>query len=369
MITEYPNDAADGAGRSSGDWPAGQKVCLLGRFLAMNQADLAEVVRTRGGIVASFPSRSTSLVVVGGDGWPCRPDGSPTPRARRVQELRRTDATVSVISEEAFFARLGLVEAKASVGRELTAADLSRVLKIPAGQVRRWARLGLVKPRRTVHRLPFYDLAQVASARRLCELVACGASLAQVRQGLEQIERWLPQRETPLSQLALLEHDGRLLVRLNGTLAEPSGQLRFNFDPPDALVAVASPGEDSQSLFEQALAAEDSQSLAEAAELYRRALLLDPADPVLHFNRGNVLFALARYDEAAGHYSRAVRLDAGFAEAWNNLGNALAQRESWHEAMSAFRRAIQLVPQYEDAQFNLDRLLRRMPLRRLSLPE
>ena len=97
--------------------------------------------------------------------------------------------------------------------------------------------------------------------------------------------------------------------------------------------------EDSESLFDQALAAEDTQDLAVAADLYQRAILRDPADPVLHFNLGNVLFGLARYGDAAGSYQRALRLDAGYAEAWNNLGNTFAQLESWQGAIAAFRRA------------------------------
>ena len=240
------------------------------------------------------------------------------------------------------------------------------MLGLRASQVRRWARLGLVTPRRTVHRLAFFDLAQVASAKRICELIVQGVSLANIRRGLEQIDRWLPQHETPLSQLALLEHDGQILVRLNGTLAETNGQLRFNFDPPGDMRTVAPAREDSESLFDEALAAEDAQDLPGAVELYGRAVRLDPADPILHFNLGNVLFGLSRYREAADSYQRAIGLDAGYAEAWNNLGNALAALEEWRQAITAFRRALQLVPQYEDAQYNLDRVAVRMPVKHMA---
>jgi tetratricopeptide (TPR) repeat protein len=370
--TKYPNDATWGACSIEGERGAdaallaGQKVYLIGRFLAMTQADAAEVVRAHGGVVVHSPAEDTSLVVVGGDGWPCLRDGSPTPAAERVQELRRGDARMAVLAEEEFFARLGLVEAQRSICHELTVAELSRVLGLRAAQVRRWARLGLVTPRRTVHRLAFFDLVQVASAKRICGLLGRGASLANIRRGLEQIERWLPQRDAPFSQLALLEHDGRIIVRLDGTLAEPSGQMRFNFDPPGELAAVSNVREDSESLFDQALAAEDGQDLAAAAELYGRALQHDPGDPVLHFNLGNVLFGLARYGDAAGSYQQALRLDSGYAEAWNNAGNTYAQLESWSAALAAFRRALELVPDYDDALYNLERVKRRMPVKWLG---
>jgi tetratricopeptide (TPR) repeat protein len=346
---------------------AGQKVCILGRFLAMTQADVADVVRVHGGIVVQSASEETTLVVVGGNGWPCQRDGSPSPIVARVQELRRGGAATAVLSEEAFFARLGLIEAKQSICRELTVAELSRVLGLRAEQVRRWTRLGLVKPVRMVHRLAFFDLTQTASAKRICELLGSGASLANIRRGLEQIERWLPERETPFSQLGMLEHDGRLLVRLNGTLAETSGQLRFNFDPTSELSAVSAAREDSESLFDRALAAEDAHDFSRAVDLYRRAIAYDPGDPVLHFNFGNVLFGLARYADAADSFQRALRFDSAYAEAWNNLGNTFAQLESWHAALVAFRRALVIVPDYGDAQYNLDRVLRRMPVRRLEM--
>ncbi len=306
--TEYPNDAIRGGGQldvaATAPLLNGQKVCVIGRFLAMTQADVVEVVRRHGGLLVGYPSPDTSLVVVGGDGWPCLRDGSPSPLALRVQELRRAEAGLAVISEEELFARLGLVEPGECICRELTVAELGRVLGLRASQVRRWARLGLVTPRRTVHRLAFFDLAQVASAKRICELIVQGVSLANIRRGLEQIDRWLPQHETPLSQLALLEHDGQILVRLNGTLAETNGQLRFNFDPPGDMPTVAPAREDSESLFDEALAAEDAQDLPGAVELYGRAVRLDPADPILHFNLGNVLFGLSRYREAADSYQR-----------------------------------------------------------------
>ena len=79
--TEYPNDAIRGGGQldvaATAPLLNGQKVCVIGHFLAMTQADVVEVVRRHGGLLVGYPSPDTSLVVVGGDGWPCLRDGSP----------------------------------------------------------------------------------------------------------------------------------------------------------------------------------------------------------------------------------------------------------------------------------------------------
>jgi tetratricopeptide (TPR) repeat protein len=239
-------------------------------------------------------------------------------------------------------------------------ADLTRVLGVPSTRIRRWMRLGLVTPRRTVHRLSFFDLAEVANARRVCRLIASGASLLNIRRGLEQMRRWLPQRDLPFSQLALLEHDGRILVRLNGTVAEPNGQLRFNFDGPEEVIAKAPARDDGEVLFDEALAAEDAGDLALAVERYQRAIAIESADPVLHFNLGNVLFGLRRYGEAASSYQQALRWDPGYAEAWNNLGSVWLALKAWKPAIRAFRQALRLVPNYEDARHNLANVHSRM---------
>jgi tetratricopeptide (TPR) repeat protein len=239
-------------------------------------------------------------------------------------------------------------------------ADLTRVLGVPATRIRRWMRLGLVTPRRTVHRLSFFDLAEVANAKRICRLIASGASLPNIRRGLEQMQRWLPSRDLPFSQLALLEHDGKILVRLNGTVAEPSGQLRFNFDGPEEAIAKAPARDDVEALFDEALAAEDAGELSEAVERYQRAIAIEPADPVLHFNLGNVLFGLQRFGEAAGSYQQALRWDPAYAEAWNNLGSVWIALKAWKPAIRAFRQALRLVPNYEDARHNLANAQSRM---------
>ena len=59
--------------------------------------------------------------------------------------------------------------------------------------------------------------------------------------------------------------------------------------------------------------------LAEAIEYYRRALVVDAANPELHNNVGAALAALERYEEAREHFQEAVRLRPGYTDAERNL--------------------------------------------------
>lgn len=67
---------------------------------------------------------------------------------------------------------------------------------------------------------------------------------------------------------------------------------------------------------------------AEALETYREAAVLDPQNPVLHYNLGNALFRLNDLDEAETHYRAAAAAEDGdlARQARFNLGNTAFRR-------------------------------------------
>jgi tetratricopeptide (TPR) repeat protein len=366
-----PSDVAGEIGGLNADVLAGrdalrgQRVCVTGRLAAMSHQDLAALVRACGGHFQHHPLKGGFLLVIGADGWPAKGDGSPSLIFERARKLRAYGYPVEFLAEEEFFERIGFGARSAALGARQSIADLTRILGVSAARLRRWVRMGLIRPVEEVHRFCYFSFSEVASARRLCELVSGGAKLARIRDGLEQFRSWLPAAEVSFSQLALLERNGELLLRLNGALVEPSGQRRFDLDrlSDDGPQAVVMPhrGEDAAApldeFFDRGLALEDQGHFEEAAEAYRHAGELDPLDAAVHFNLGNVLCALGRLEEAIDRFRMALDCDPQYAEAWNNLGIARARNGNLPGAVQAFRRALELVPSYDDAAGNLARTL------------
>ena len=90
----------------------------------------------------------------------------------------------------------------------------------------------------------------------------------------------------------------------------------------------------------------------EVLATYERALAVQPASPDLHYNRGNALLRLGRYQEALASYERALALRPADPEALNNRGNALRALARHEEALASYERALALVAGYPKALGN-----------------
>jgi tetratricopeptide (TPR) repeat protein len=125
----------------------------------------------------------------------------------------------------------------------------------------------------------------------------------------------------------------------------------------------------------------------EAIPLFRRALIIEPGNPLLWLNLGIAQQRTGDYEEALGSFRRAVGIDDSLADAWNSMGliyyeleqfdfaeecyqSALMRDENspktWNnlgvlyfvegsleEARHCFEEAVSLSPLFYDALFNL----------------
>lgn len=93
---------------------------------------------------------------------------------------------------------------------------------------------------------------------------------------------------------------------------------------------------------------------AEAAvDLIGRAIAFNGGNASFHNNMGEALRYLGRLDEAVGHFSKSTELDPDGAEGHMNLGNAFAQQGQTERAIICYRRALELRPDYPEAHMNL----------------
>lgn len=339
------------------DWLQGKRVALAGRLASMTRGEASRLIVAHGGIVARSITRTSSVVVVGRDGWPLARDGRPTRKLRRALALAKKGFDIEILPEEELLARLHCPTGR--LQRNFTIRELSQMLSITSERLNVWLRAGLVAPAEVVDGIRYFDFRQVAGAKSLCELVRSGITTARLRQSLGRLRQWLGDIDDPLSQLTTLEHSRQLVVRLeNGQLAEPSGQLLLSFnsepvEPQPASLPWIAEAKSAGEWFELGCQAEDQEEFSQAVHAFRQALLAGGPSAEICFNLANVLCSLGEHARASERYRQVLELDPSFWEAWNNLGTVLSYVGENDEAVTAFRQALRLHPSYADAHYNL----------------
>lgn len=191
------------------------------------------------------------------------------------------------------------------------------------------------------HEAEPFSFRDLILAKKYAGLLAGGASWASI---VRSIHRVGP--ATSLTALTLHVEDGdAIYARHREGLSELDGQWLLPME--------AANDAEVEDLFEQAEAAEAKERYAEAAELYRRSLALDPDDAIAAFNRANCLRAGGDAAGAMHGYLLAVKLDPKLAEAWFNLAGLARDGGQPESARRHFLAALNLDAGYGDAVYNL----------------
>jgi tetratricopeptide (TPR) repeat protein len=273
---------------------------------------------------------------------------------------------------------------------------LAELLKVPVAMIRRWHRRGLIRPVREVRRLPYFDFAEVATARQLAELLAAGLSPSELERHLAAWSKYLPTIERPLQQLSLIAGGKKLLARGEEGLVGPGGQKYFEFlDPNGASSApvLRDPGDESEDeedtgivspsvisldavrekrphaydaisdetpaevLLDMAAEMEDLGELRAATDLYRLVLAKQGPSPEVCFVLADVLYRQGDVTAARERYAMAIELNEEYVEARANLGCVLAELGDRELAIAAFEGALRYHADYADVHYHLARAL------------
>ena len=343
----------------------GRHVAISGRLSSMTREEALTFLEMVGAIFDRTIEESSHYLVVGEVEATLADDGSPPASLVAAERINAEGGQIEIISETEFLAFLGLDEFL----KLYTAQQLSRILKVDKSEINSWVRRGLIRPIKIVNRLFYFDFSQVAGAKRLLELIRSGVSPTKIRRSLKALETWLPGAGGSLSQLAILEQDGRLLVRLeDGTLADPTGQFHLDLsgvtEPSRIRPIMASfervvenPEDGEESWFDIAVRLEEAGQDEEAVVAYQKNLAVDGPASEPAFNLGNVLYRLGRKEEAVSRFLQSVEIEPGYIESWNNLANAQFELGRPEDAIRSLRKALAADPSYADAHYNLAEIL------------
>jgi len=364
---------------------SGERVAFTGTLASMTHREAAELVASRGGTATEHVSRQTTLLIIGEEGWPLEPDGLPSVKLQQAMKWQLQGQSLRILRESDWLSVLGLTEERDALSRLHTPAMLAQLLSVGVGTIRRWARLGLIQPVKTVYRLPYFSYADAAGVRRLAELVDAGVSVAEIRHSFETFRAFYPNIDRPLSQLELLwQHHHFGFRDRKGRLVTSTGQRLIDFETPSCsegddphqgsgieptsgeLPAIGTAGADesaapSPTTSEEwhALAADlaDRGDLEAAMSAVRAAVRLAPHRAELHAQLADLLYRSGHAEAAAERWSVAVELDPDDLEAWTQLGCVSIELHRYDISRVAFQEALRRHPDYADARYHFGELL------------
>ena len=397
----------------------GETIAFTGTLASMTHRDAIRLVEQYGGRATHTVSGSTTMLVIGEEGWPLEPDGGTSQKLQQSMQLMAEGSNVRILAESDWLQLLGLDERRAEIRRAHTPAMLSRLLDVPVRMIRRWARLGLIRPVRRVCRLPYFDYREVASARRLAMLLDQGVSADVLERSLSELSHTMAGTDRSLAQLNLLVQDDKILMRDDrGVLNPRTGQRLLDFDLGDGF-GVFSPSDETvfshesadheniegddetvsipfssvrpdlqdrrmadwnaEEWFHEGCRLTEEAELESAINAFRNAMSLlssefasmrlsadvplddqltlfpDPAD--VNFHMADALYRSGRIEAAIERYYCAIESAPDYIEAWTQLGCLQSELNQPEAAEQSLITAISIHPGNPDALLHYAQLL------------
>ncbi len=360
---------------------AGETVALTGTLASMTHEQAAEMIEQHGGNITQHVSRHTTLLVIGEEGWPLEDDGKPSVKLQHAESLIHEGIEIRIVSESDWLSMMGLYTDDPDVKRLYTPAMLSKLLNLPVHTIRSWERAGLIRAEKKVCRLPYFNYNEVTAARRLSELMRCGATQEELTRSMQMLKKFLPKPGRILEQLEILSDQHQLVIRDEHGVFEPSTRQRlFNFTEEENktesdqqeeaeeeqhahLLRFDLPATQPQTatdwMVEGCRRSEMADSSA-AIRCFHQALRVRPDDAEAHFYLADCLYRIGKQEAALERYLAAIENDPEYLEAWTQIGCLYAELHKWTESLLAFDESLHIFPDFPEAHLHKAETLRQM---------
>jgi DNA-binding transcriptional MerR regulator len=261
-----------------------------------------------------------------------------------------------------------------------TLDDVARITGVSRARLKYWERTALlestaVRNAGDSHREGSeFEFGDLVTVRSVLSLLDRGVSLRRIRRSVDSLKKRLPEVDRPLGSLRpWLEGSPRVVIRHDGVLVEPDGQLVLEFGPapmnsPVTLCVPASSvarRESAADWFEQGCKLDSNRNTyAEAIKAYERAIECDPDCADAHCNLGSVFFNQDRLASSRSCFERSLAIDPHHIEANLNLATLLEEEGRYQMALRHYKRALVADPMYADAHVSLALAYEKIGLRR-----
>lgn len=263
--------------------------------------------------------------------------------------------------------RRAFVVVSRSVGT-YTLRDAARILRVSPARLRYWERTDLVEGQADVDDRYLYEFRDLLCVRGILTLLEQGVPLRRIRRHVELLRQRLPEIDDPIRSLRVwVEGSERLVIRHDGLLLEPDGQLVLDFSSEEeardaaplaeigpAVQRELSSEEEAEACFARGCQLDgDEATFDEAIKCYMAGISLQPDFADCHCNLGAVHYNRGKRTIARRCFERCLEIDSQHIEANFNLANLMEEEGADELALHHYQVALAADPLYPDLHINL----------------
>ncbi len=249
---------------------------------------------------------------------------------------------------------------------------MAEMLKVSVRAIRLWHRAGLLQPAQVVMKVPYFDYAELTTAKTFSQWLTKGLTAQSIVRQVTSLCELSGTTSLSGAGLPITLQGKRLVLSVGAVRLEATGQLQLGFDSVEedeeaaepVTLKFVSPSADSipsfgslAEMLENASVAEENDDLDSAIQWFRTALAAFGPNADVSFQLAEVLYRSADLSGARERYYCAIEQDPELIEARANLGCVLAECGQFELAVAAFEGALQQYPDFADVHFHLARTL------------